>query len=186
MPIPVRLRVTRPSERELREFCALCNQIEDGVLRSEDVRDALAKWNARANRAFEPGEFTTYYGAVSMEEFVEDALLPTPAFIEDATFDELQSVLEELMAARLAPPLESYFLALLDRNLPGADVNDLIYWPNQWFGGESLPEVELSAEQILTYASLRSGRSLAGAPTDVPLPYQIPNARRPIQFPEQH
>ena len=176
MPIPERLRVSRPAEPEIRRFCALCHRIDDGVNRGQDVSELLAEWNARANRTHDPQEFTTYYGVVSTEEFVEGPLLPKPSWVEDITFGELLAVLEEALAGAL-PVMQTYYLNLIETNLPGAGAIDLIYWPNEWFKDEAMLHVELTAEQILIYASLRSGRTLAGTPDGVVLPHPVPSGR---------
>lgn len=86
MGIAERLRIQRPPVEEIRIFSVLCDQIEHGVKCGEDVSAPLAQWNARASRVYGPSEFTTYYGAVSTEVFVEEALLPQPPWIQDITF----------------------------------------------------------------------------------------------------
>src|SRR5262249_21972162 len=147
---------------EIREFSRLCNAIEDGVNAGRDVTELLEKWNRRAARPFQPHEFTTYYGAVSTEDFVEEALLPRPTWLEDLTYEELRSVFQAVMAAELPPAQHSYFLGWLEENLPGSRMSDLIYWPNHWFKDEAMLHVELTADQVLAYALLKSGRTVPG------------------------
>lgn len=177
MSIPARLQPPLVSKQEIADYCQLCNAIEDSIHRGDDVTELLEKWHRRTCRKFEPHEFTTYYGSVSTEDFVEEALLPEPPFVDDLAFSELRSVLEELMAASLPTPQHGYFLGLLSKNLPGSGISDLIYWPNAWFQNEELLHADLSADQILAYAVLKSGRDVPGKP-DVSLPYPMPSGNR--------
>ncbi|MCI0704714.1 MAG: hypothetical protein L0241_26965 [Planctomycetia bacterium] len=172
MPIPTRLRPTIPSVEEFREYISLCKQIEDA--RQDEVGPLLARWNARAGRPYRQAEFRAYYGAVDIETFVGEMLLGVPPFVPDLTYAELRDVLETLQSGALSEAVESYFLDWLEVNLPDANISDLLYCPNQWFADEAMLHVELSHDQILAYAMAKSGRSVPGAPTDVPMPYPIP------------
>ena len=170
MPIQTRLRPLTPSTEELREYIALCNQIENA---SEDEAGPLiARWNARAGMEYTYPEFLSYYGAVSIETFVGEMLLGQPTYVPDLTYPELREVLCARLALELSDAVDSYFLGWLEVNLPGSNVSNLIYWPNIWFGDESINE--LSHDQILAYAMARSGRCFPDAPADVPMPYPLP------------
>lgn len=171
MPVPERLRPPTPSVAEFREYIALCDRIEDAA--PSDVEPLLARWNARAGRTYTHAEFKTYYGAVDVETFVGEMLLGEPAVVSDLTYAELRAVLESAAGNELSEAVASYYLNWLDVNLPGANVSDLLYWPNEWFGDESMLQVELTPDQMLAYAMAKSGRQFADAP-DVPLPYPMP------------
>ncbi|MCA9267954.1 MAG: hypothetical protein KDA41_05760, partial [Planctomycetales bacterium] len=63
------------------------------------------------------------------------------------------------------------------------NICELIYWPDLWFGDESLfrdengafkPESSLSSEQIVGYAMAKSKRYLGDAPPCIHLPFPIP------------
>jgi hypothetical protein len=105
---------------------------------------------------------------------VSEMLLGVPAFVPDLTYPELHSVLDAVVSSKLTEAEDSYYLAWLDVNLPGADVSDLIYWPNEWCNNETLLDVELTTDQLLAYAMNKSGRVVSGAPENVDLPYPIP------------
>jgi hypothetical protein len=173
MPIPPRLRPTTPSAGEVREYTELSAQIEDGLECGESVSDLLARWNARAGSAYQPSDFN-YHGAISSETFVARMLLGTPALVPDLTYPELREVLRSMLDGELSEAVESYYLCWLGANLPGANVSDLIYWPNEWFKDESLLQVEFTPDQILAYARAKCGRIVPGAPAGVPMPYPIP------------
>lgn len=172
MPIPLRLRPPIPSVEEMREYTALCNQIEDAP--SSDADALLALWNARAGRTYAQAEFKAYYGAVDTETFVGEMLLGAPAFVPDLTYAELHAVLLSTQGHELSESVGSYYLEWLGVNLPGANVSDLVYWPNEWFNDETMLQVELTPDQILAYAMAKSGRPFPDAPANVPMPYAMP------------
>lgn len=176
MPVPARFQPPPIDPAELQEFCELCNEIEDRVNRLDDYDEMLERWNARAGRTFEPTEFTTYYGSMETEEFVKGALLPRPRFADDLRYEELKAVVEAFGVAGFSDEAESaWFLDWLEVNLPGSNISDLMFWPNVWFGDDSLfldenrcfrPEAELTVDQILRFAMLKSGRLLPDAPPE--------------------
>jgi hypothetical protein len=174
MPIPARLRPPTPAVEEFREYMELSCQIERGLEFRDDVAELLARWNARAGRAYQPSDFN-YHGAIDRETFVGEMLLGTPALVPDLTYDELRAILRSMLNAELSEAVDSYFLEWLEAHLPGANVSDLIHWPNQWFGEEL--DAELTDEQILAYAMVKSGRRVPGAPSGVPMPYPIPPSK---------
>ncbi len=178
MPVPSRLRFVKPTKRDVDEMVALCHQIEQAAIDEAPELDALlARWNARAARAYAPAEFRTYAGAISTKHFVKNALAHAPARAPDLTYAEARDVFAAVAAGELPPAEHDYFLDWLEENFPGANVSDLIYWPNAWFSDESMLSVELDADQLLHYAMSRSGRVLDGAPA-VPLPRPDPRPAR--------
>lgn len=175
MPIPERLRPAPPTAEELAAYTELCRRIENRRYADEDeLAELLARWNRRAGREYDAAEFRTYYGAMEIGEFVTGMLLGVPQLVPDLRYSELRDVLEAVVAVALPQPEDGYFLNWLEAQLPGSDISDLIYWPNEWFGDESLLHVELTPDQILAYAMARSGRRLPGAPENVTLPHPIP------------
>ena len=177
MPIPDRLRPPPVSDAELREYMALCDEIETGLEFREDVPEQLARWNRRMGREFRPSDFR-YHGATDRETFVREALMGSPALVADLTYPELRAVLEEVSTARLTEAEQGYYLDWLEANLPGANVSDLIYWPNEWFADEAMLHAELTPDQILGYAMRASGRVLPDAPRDIELPYAMPGRKK--------
>jgi hypothetical protein len=170
MPIPDRLRPPPPTAEEMAHYTELCRRIEN----RRHTDDDLAEWNRRAGVEYTEAEFRTYYGAMEIDEFVTEMLLGEPTLVPDLTYSELRDVLDSVRSVTLSQPEDSYFLGWLEANLPDSDISDLIYWPNHWFENESMLHVELTPDQILAYAMKRSGRTVRGAPENVPLPYPIP------------
>ncbi|WP_434341095.1 hypothetical protein [Motilimonas cestriensis] len=174
MTIPERLKVPEIFEEEIREYTEICNSIENGIHTDQDISALLQKWNNRSCLQYEPHEFTTYYGSVSTEEFVREALLPVACRIDDLTYSELITVLQAVLSAEFRESEHSYYLNLLEENLPGSNIIDLIYWPDQWFNDSNQLHLELTPDQIAAYAMLKSGRKIEGAPNDIELPLPVP------------
>lgn len=182
MPIPERLQIPPVPPEQIEAMSPLCDAIEDAYS-AEDAVELLAEWNNRASRIFEWHEFRSYWKAIDKEDFIREALQPAPQYVADVTWPELLAVAESVRSAELPDEAaQSYYLHWLEANLPGANVSDLIYWPNVWFGDDSLfldrfhqfkPEAELTAAQVLRYALLRSGRELPDVP-EVELPFPLP------------
>jgi hypothetical protein len=173
MPIPARLRPLTPSREEFSEYTELSRQIEHAIEDRADVSELLARWNARAGRTYQLSDFN-YHGAIDRDTFVAEMLLGEPALVPDLNYEELREVLRSAVGNELSEAVASYFLNWLEANLPGANISDLIYWPNQWFNDDAMLQVELTPDQILAYAIAKSGRSFPDAPTGVPMPYPIP------------
>jgi hypothetical protein len=176
MPIPNRLQPPPPTAEDVAAYTDLCREIENGRYADEaELNALLARWNARAGREYTLAEFRSYSGSVEIEDFVAEMLMGQPELINDLTYSELRSVLDEVQTAVSSEAELGYYLGWLETNLPGANISDLIYWPNEWFADDAMFHVELTADQILAYAMARSGRRIPGAPENVPLPHPIPS-----------
>lgn len=183
MPIPPRFRLQVPKPALIKQMCGLCTEIERAIETGDDASDLLTKWHHHATRIYDPTEFTTYWKAIDLKEFVREALNPRPKMVEDLTYSEAAAVLECLSEAELSSNESSYFLEWLETQFPNTNVCNLVYWPDQWFDDASLirnangsfkPEAELSTEQLLGYAMAKSHRMLPGAPPDIELPFPMP------------
>ncbi len=172
MPIPERFK-RRPSAEELKEFLALCDEIEDGVSSGANVGDKLERWNQRSGRKYAAVEFKTYYGAVSKETFVTRALLGRAEWVDDLTYGELEAVMEALCQTGLPEADNDFFMEWVEANLPGARIVELIFYPEEWFGYVSPRFNELTPRQLLAYARHRAGRVFEDAP-EVELPIPLP------------
>jgi len=181
--LPARLQPPPVAAADFRRWCDLCTEIEALATGNEDGRlsTLLAEWNGKAHHEYTPVEFKTYYGAVSKEEFVRDALSPRPRWIEDLTFEEAREAVAAIMSAEPTREDTCHALRVLDLNLPGGELSDLMYWPNEWFGDEQMLRVELTPAQVLEYAMARAGRRLVGSPDDIELPRPAPARRAPPQ-----
>jgi hypothetical protein len=186
MPIPERLKLQPVNKKLFDEMSALCDAIERELESGETAEALLHRWHSHAPRRYDPYEFQTYWKAVSKETFVHDALNPAPSFDKDVVYSEALAVLDTVSAAAVPEGEIGYYLGWLEAQFPGANMNNLIYWPYEWFDDVSLirdangafkPESELSNDQVLAYAMAKSGRKLRGAPKDVALPFPMPGAK---------
>ena len=187
MSIPERLKLKPVNQKLLDEMSALCDAIERELESGETAEALLQRWHSHARRRCDAYEFQTYWKAVSKETFVHDALNPEPSFDKDAVYSEALAVLDAVSTAAVPEGEIGYYLGWLEAQFPAANMNDLIYWPDEWFGDASLfrdangafkPESELSADQILAYAMAKAVRQLPGAPKNVALPFPIPARSR--------
>jgi hypothetical protein len=186
MAIPERLKLQPVNKKLFDEMLALCDAIERELESGEDAESLLQRWHLHAQRRCDPYEFQTYWKAVSKETFVHDALNPEPSFDKDVVYSESLAVLNAVSTAAVSEAEIGYYLGWLEAQFPGANMNNLIYWPDEWFGDASLfrdangafkPESEMSADQILAYAMAKSARKLPGAPTDVAMPFPMPGPK---------
>ncbi len=171
--IPHRFTVKRPTAHEVRTFCELCDELEAAVLSKKDPGPLLARWNQRANRVFAPHEFMQYSGAMGTPDFVLLALTPKPKHVADLTWAEAVAVFEAVATGALEEWELGFFKDWLELQFPDANVSDLIFWPDSWFGVDAALQFPFTAPQLATAAMLRSGRQLPGAHA-VELPFPVP------------
>ncbi|MEM6531824.1 MAG: hypothetical protein AAF654_04340 [Myxococcota bacterium] len=148
----------------------LCDYIEDG--RSVDaVSEMLAEWNGYAHRDYEKHEFESYYQSMDKSEFVTDALMPAGERIDDLKFSEFVAAMDAVTTGVLDEARLGFVMRMLDANLPGSQLSDLIYWPEEWFSDPAAKDLELTTEQLVVYAAARAQRALPDAPpVELPLP----------------
>ncbi len=161
-------------------MCALCDRIESAVFDSARDEDAeleatalLARWNARASRHYEAAEFRGYAGAMTQEEFAKGALLPAPTFVADLTWSEARAVIESVASASLDVPVMDFFVRWLEVQFAGANVSDLIFWPDLWFGDRDAGRHAFTPDELLQALVSRTGRTLPEA-REVTLPFAVP------------
>ena len=189
MPIPDRLKLRPASEQLFHEMSALCDAIESELEAGKTAEAYLLQWHSHAGRHCDPLEFRSYWKAMSKETFVREAINPEPSFDNDVMYSEALSILEAVATATLPEHEIHYYLRWLEAQFPGGNVNNLIYWHDEWFGdallfrdvnGAFKSEINLSNDQILAYAMLKSGRKLPGAPPDVALPFPMPTTKQEL------
>ncbi|MDP1922311.1 MAG: hypothetical protein Q8L14_39090 [Myxococcales bacterium] len=145
--------------------------LENAVLSRENVEPLLARWNLRANRVFAPHEFTRYSGAMGTRDFVLTALAPKPQYVADLTWAEAVAVFDAVATGGLESWELDFFKDWLELQFPDANVSDLIFWPDSWFGVDAALQFPFTAQHFVTAAMRRSGRQLPGAqPVELPFP----------------
>ena len=183
MSIPAQFQLHKVTDDIVAKMCGLCDQIERGFETGDDIQHLLDEWHLHANRRCEQHEFENYWRSIDKEEFVRDALNPEPRYSDDVRYADALAILDAVVSADLGENETTYYVGWLEAQFPNANFNDLIYWPDEWFADASLfrdsngafkPDAELSNEQILAYAMLKSGRLLPDRPLSVDLPFQAP------------
>jgi hypothetical protein len=172
--LPARLRLPKFSRDEIEHFHELCDEIADRSTSDERLKVLLDEWNASACRVYAREEFPRISDAIQKKDFVRQALVLKPRWIEDLRYKEACDGVRAVISALPTAAQLTHIIAMLDCNLPNSNVSDLIYWPNEWFDDEKMLQVELSAEQVVGYAMARSGRRLEGAPSEIALPFPMP------------
>ena len=161
----------------------LCDRIADELELGGNPTGLLDKWHKHAGRQYARDEFTTYWKSTSKEEFIHGALNKSPEYCHDLTYHEVDAILLAVMTAEVPENQTHYFLDWLEEQFPNANMSDLIYWPDEWFGNSSLfrdengafkSNAELDSHQIICYAMKKSGRYLDGRPVNVELPFPMP------------
>jgi hypothetical protein len=183
MTIPDRLRLRPIDKTVIGRMNELCDQIECELESGGDAVTLLDEWHTYARKHCDPYDFQTYWKSISKESFVLDALNPSPAYEQDVRYWEVIDVLDAISVAAIPESEIQYYIGWLEAQFPNSDINNLIYWPDEWFRNASLfrdasglfkPEASLSYEQIIGYAMAKSGRQLDDAPPNIDLPYPIP------------
>ena len=72
--------------------------------------------------------FRMLYGASSPEEFAEHAALGTPPVTPDISREE---IIELISLATEPGRKQTFYLNMLEKNLPNAEISDLIFWPDR-------------------------------------------------------
>ncbi|MGN9813470.1 hypothetical protein ACTMSW_29490 [Micromonospora sp. BQ11] len=175
--VPTRLLPTPVDPSAYDRLVALVSDITERREGSDDGRlaEMLAQFNALTQGTYTAEEVSRHAAAASTDTYVRYLLAGPAPMIEDLSFDEASRVVQALTAGTLKEHDEWYFLDLLEHNLPGGHVRDLIYWPNHWFDDPALLHLKLSSDQIIAYAAGRSGRRLRDA-SSVDLPHPAPAA----------
>ena len=183
MAIPERLKLPPVDQQLIDKMSELCDEIERELESGGTAEELLSKWHSHAHCHSEPADFQTYWRAISRETFVLNALSPQPIYDSNLDYSEAFAVLEAVSNVTISESECQFYLDWLKAQFPGSNISDLIYWPDVWFGNESLfrdeggafkPEAELTSDQILGYAMAKSGRTLPGAPEDIDLPFPMP------------
>ena len=138
MPIPGRLKLQPVSKQLLGEMLTLCDSIERELASGKTAELLLNRWHSHARRLCDAYEFRTYSEAVSRETFVLGAFNPQPDFDNDLVYSKALSVLDAVATAAVPEHEVSYYLSWLKAQFPESNMNDLIYWPDEWFGDASL------------------------------------------------
>lgn len=79
------------------------------------------------------------------------------------TYEELVAIIDAVLETEMSDDDVSFYLQTVELTLPGADVEELLFWPDQWFRDESMSEVDLNEFQIANYLLAWTRRMLPGS-----------------------
>lgn len=99
-----------------------------------------------------------------------------PRAVGDLTYAQLVSMVEAIRDPDTDEDIGEFYMETIERTLPGANVSDLIFWPNEWFRDEEMLHADMEASEIAAYLIAWTGKKLPGS-EDVRLP-TIPVSKR--------
>ena len=99
--------------------------------------------------------------------------------IEDLHYDELVAMIEAISEPDTEDEVSAYYGELIERTLPGADVAELVLWPNEWFRDSKKNEIDLSSQEIANYLLAWTGVKILGS-NEIELP-EIPKSKLAAQ-----
>ena len=99
-----------------------------------------------------------------------------PREFSDLTYEQLIQMIEAISDPETEEEVEGYYVGVIDCTLPGSEVTDLIFWPNEWFRDSQMSEIDLNAQEIANYLLAWSEKRLKGS-EKVVFP-EIPQSKR--------
>ena len=99
-----------------------------------------------------------------------------PRAIIDLKYEEFVEMIDVISDPDTDEETGSYYEAIIELTLPGANAADLILWPDDWFQDKAMAEADLSPAEIANYILAWTGKSLRGS-EKVTLP-KIPKSKR--------
>ena len=145
----------------------LAAEIDGG--RIKDCANKLAAFNAEAEVNLSFDMFQGIYGGQDHATWVRSILSkPWVRHIPDITSEELAELVERVSSASGTEAEINFWVALLEANLPGSRICNLIFWPGEYFG-DGNNRRELTPQQIVEIALSNprsNGTTLPGPTAD--------------------
>ncbi|MBT31012.1 MAG: hypothetical protein CMO01_15240 [Thalassobius sp.] len=143
MHLREKLLPTATEDRILR-ILGLIKEIENNIDSGKSTENLIVRFNKITQRNYDREYFQTYWSSQSIEDFAREASQPLPEKIEDITKEELIEIVNRI---RNGDENTTFYLELLDRNLPHPRISDLIFYPES----EGLTD-ESTSEEIVEKA----------------------------------
>lgn len=99
-----------------------------------------------------------------------------PRAVDDLTYEELVAMITAISDPQTEDEIRAYYINLINCTLPGAQVSDLIFWPNKWFEDERMLHADLTPNEIANYLLAWTETRLPGSEA-IHLP-TIPDSKR--------
>lgn len=125
----------------------LANKIINCLHSGNNHSQLLNCFNQLSVRHYNIHDFDAAFGSIGMKEFAREALMPNPVYIPDITREEYLEIIQRVASADYLELETTWWLELLNRNLPHPAVSDLIYY--QDLDPEEILDKALSDKSIL-------------------------------------
>ncbi len=99
-----------------------------------------------------------------------------PHAVNNLTYEEFVEMIDVISDPDTDEETGGYYEGIIELTLPGANIADLILWPDDWFQDDAMAEADLSPEEIANYVLAWTGKSLRGS-EKVALP-KIPKSKK--------
>lgn len=139
--LPPKLNVNHVTELEY-----LANEIINCLHSANDYRQLLNTFNQLSVRQYNIDDFGAAFGSIGMKEFARKALMPNPPHLPEITKEEYIEIIQRVASADYLESETTWWLELLNRNLPHPAIFDLIYY-------EDLEPEEI-LDKALSYKSI--------------------------------
>lgn len=131
----------------------------DGEQNPPQIEAWLNEFNASANADLAWIDFQEIYGHQNHEEWVKTVLLRQRVVaLPDISREELCELVRRIQENPGGESEITFYLEMLEVNVPYNGVSDLIYWPNVHFGDDDISR-ELTPCQIIEIALNNPGKS---------------------------
>lgn len=129
MALRPELQPKKIDRKRVAKLTALIRLLVDRSEQHQDISEPLEEFHQfTGSRQFDAADFRMLYGASSPEELAEDIALGEPREIGELSREELV----ELVGLAMEPnSKQTFYLNLLERKFPTADLSDLIFWPDR-------------------------------------------------------
>ncbi len=115
-------------ETELRSLMKLVSEIEAAPSGSADACSLIEQFNTSTGKEYPERDFREYYGAVTLETFVKEAMITHPRKFHDVPDAQFLAILGRLRDTDCDEAEQSYWIQFLEMNLDCDHISDLIYW----------------------------------------------------------
>ena len=115
-------------ESELQPLMKLVSEIEAAPSGSAEARTLVERFNASVGKDYPERDFRKYNGAVDLETFVKEAMLPHPRKFADVPDAQFLAMLGRLRETDCDEAEQGYWIRFLEKNLDRDQITDIIYW----------------------------------------------------------
>ncbi len=86
-----------------------------------------------------------------------------PAALTNLTYPELVEMIDLICEVDTEDEVVDYYAQTIELTLPGAQILDLFYWPDEWFQDPAQKEIDLDSHDMAKYILAWTKATLHGA-----------------------